>query len=125
MQGEQALLPEFEKGIAEFNRCQFFECHETLEALWQHQGEPERQFTQGIIQIAVGFYHLLRNNRTGAQRLFERGLGRIRRFPPDHLGLNMHEFAHAVADNLSILKTTPVDEQIDFAVPEIIIGGKG
>jgi len=65
------------KGIEEFNRQEYFACHETLETLWQREKEPERLLTQAIIQFAVGYYHWQRANFQGAQRLFERGLAKI------------------------------------------------
>ena len=78
----------FEHGIAEFNEGKFYDCHETLERCWQEQGrlaapmeDPHRQWVQGVIQIAVGFHHLERDNVKGALKLFERGLARIKKFP--------------------------------------------
>jgi len=100
------LEAEFLKGIEEFNRQEFFECHETLEALWNKQPEPERQFTQGIIQIAVGYYHLLRGNHTGAIKLFTRGLKRITPFCPLYLGIDTNSLSFAVQHHLEQLQTT-------------------
>ena len=74
----QQMFPELLiKGIEEFNRQEYFACHETLEALWQKEEEPERLLTLAIIQFAVGYYHWQRANFQGAQRLFERGLAKI------------------------------------------------
>jgi len=112
---------ELRKGIDEFNRQQFFECHETLEALWQKQPEPERQFTQGIIQIAVGFYHLLRGNREGAIKLFSRGLSRIRNFEPWHRGVNVTALAEAVEKNLEAARSAAVDPGAGLEIPTIQI----
>lgn len=72
-----ARHPLFIKGVDEFNKKLFFECHETLEELWQGLTGDERELTQGIIQIAVGYHHLLRNNPVGALKLFKRGLSRV------------------------------------------------
>lgn len=70
----------FKRGIELFNDGEFFEAHEVLEDLWRTQGEPERQFTQAIIQIAVGIYHLKRDNFVGASKLFKRALRRLELF---------------------------------------------
>lgn len=69
----------FVKGLSEFNRQDFFQCHETLEELWKTLSGDERELTQGIIQIAVGYHHLLKDNRTGALKLLKRGLERVER----------------------------------------------
>ncbi len=119
MQNERHLPPELLKGIAEFNRQEFFECHETLEELWHGQPEPDRQFTQGVIQIAVGYYHLLRSNRAGARKLFQRGLARILPFQPSYLSLETTELASTVAATLALLSTTADDAPIEYAIPKI------
>ncbi|HEY9789665.1 MAG TPA: DUF309 domain-containing protein [Candidatus Obscuribacterales bacterium] len=76
--------PLFRRGIDLFNKGEFFECHEVLEELWKNQPEPERQFTQGLIQVAVALHHLRAGNRTGARKLLTRGIARLRKFPADH-----------------------------------------
>lgn len=119
MKNTEQPSPALLKGIDEFNRQEFFECHETLEDLWRDQKEPERQFTQGVIQIAVGYYHLLRSNRAGARKLFTRGLARITEFKPVYLTVNIEEFASAVSATLALLSTTPDSAPIEFAIPKI------
>jgi len=58
-------------GIRQFNRQEWFECHETLEALWlQEQGEL-RDFYQGIIQMAIALHHWRNGNFNGAMALLE------------------------------------------------------
>jgi predicted metal-dependent hydrolase len=71
------LPADFYRGIDLFNEHDFFECHEVLEDVWRQQVDPERQLTQGIIQVAVALYHAGRNNFTGAEKLLNRGLARI------------------------------------------------
>ncbi len=113
--------PELLKGIDEFNRQEFFECHETLESLWQKQPEPDRQFTQGIIQIAVGYYHHLRGNQAGAIKLFARGLERIRQFEPTHRDINVKALADAVAGDLDSLVSAPAGEPVKLETPTILV----
>jgi predicted metal-dependent hydrolase len=76
------------RGIEEFNRRLFFECHDTLEELWSGLRGPARSFVQGLIQVAVGFHHLGHGNRVGAARLLDRGLERLSAYPPDFAGLD-------------------------------------
>jgi predicted metal-dependent hydrolase len=66
----------------------FYECHDTLEEVWSGlRGEP-RSFVQGLIQLAVAFYHLGNGNRTGAVRLLGRGLERLAAYPAVYAGLD-------------------------------------
>jgi len=81
--------PELIKGIREFNRREYFQCHETLEAIWLVEPDPFRQFYQGILQVGVGFLHLSRNNYLGAVELLERGVRRLQPFSPRCMGVEI------------------------------------
>jgi predicted metal-dependent hydrolase len=70
------------QGVEEFNRAYFFEAHETLEDLWRETSGPLRLFYQGLIQLAVGLYHLTNGNRRGALNLLEKGLAKLEAFQP-------------------------------------------
>ena len=70
------------RGIEQFNRREFYECHETLEALWLAERSEVRLLYQGILQVGVAFHHLLRGNYVGAVRLLDRGLNKLRVFEP-------------------------------------------
>ena len=72
--------PALRQGIEEFNRGEFFEQHETLEAAWIEEADPVRYLYQGILQVGVGFYHLSRGNIYGARRLWTRGLSLLQPF---------------------------------------------
>jgi predicted metal-dependent hydrolase len=90
---EPALSPEeraaFEKGVAEFNAGLFYECHDTLENLWSGVRGPSRDFLQGLIQVAVGLYHLGNGNRAGAKSLLGRAWKRLERYPDAYGGLDL------------------------------------
>src|SRR5512136_1702278 len=77
------------KGIEEFNRGEFFEQHESLEAAWRAEPRPVRELYQGILQVGVACYQIERANLPGALKLFERGLRRLRRFTPECLGIDV------------------------------------
>ncbi len=78
-----ALPPLFFVGLAQLNSGAFFACHETLEALWLEETGMVRQLYQGVIQIAVGCFHLTeRANWVGATRKLDEGARRIERTLP-------------------------------------------
>ena len=81
-----ALLLE---GIAQFNRGEFFEQHETLETLWRAERREVRRLYQGILQIGVAFHHLGRLNHHGTVSMLRRGSMYLRRFPPVCQGVNV------------------------------------
>jgi hypothetical protein len=79
----------FEKGVAEFNAGQYFECHDTLEELWSGVRGPSRDFFQGLIQVAVAFHHLTRGNLAGAESLLQRAQGRLAKYPERYYGFGL------------------------------------
>lgn len=84
------------KGLEEFNAGQYFDCHETLEALWKGLSGDEKTLVQGIIQVSVAYYHLNRGNTKGALRLFDRALPRIEPYLPTLLELDLASFFQAI-----------------------------
>lgn len=83
------MKPELLRGVEQFNRWEFYECHETLEALWlKERGEVKRLY-QGVLQVGVAFHHLLRGNYVGAVRLLDRGLARLAAFTPACMGIDV------------------------------------
>ena len=70
--------PSLEEAVTLFNQRQFFECHEMLEDLWRPLPHgAEKQFLQGVLQVGVGFHHLLNNNYMGAKNLLQAGIERL------------------------------------------------
>jgi predicted metal-dependent hydrolase len=77
------------QGIAEFNRREFYECHETLEELWAAEPQPIRHLYQGILQIGVAFYHLRAQRYRPAVTLLTTGSAYLEPFTPICLGVNV------------------------------------
>lgn len=67
------------QGIREFNRGDWFECHETVEDLWIGEVGEVRDFYQGLIQIAVALHHWRNGNFGGAVSLLNGGIGYLGR----------------------------------------------
>lgn len=79
------MLPAaFWQGVLEFNEQQFYACHDTLESLWLESSDPDKSFYQGILQIAVGCYHLERGNWKGAVTLLGQGTRLLRDYQPSY-----------------------------------------
>jgi uncharacterized protein len=77
------------RGIEEFNRGEFYECHEYLEEAWMQEPRRVRFLYQGILQVGVGFYHLQNGNWRGATGLLRNGTQRLREFEPETLGIDV------------------------------------
>ena len=70
------------EGIAQFNRGEYFEQHETLELLWRAERRDIRYLYQGILQIGVAFHHLRKRNHHGTVYMLTRGSNYLRPFAP-------------------------------------------
>lgn len=77
------------KGIEEFNKGEFYECHEYLEEAWMQEPRNVRFLYQGILQVGVGFYHQQNGNWRGATGLIRNGTARLREFEPVALGIDV------------------------------------
>lgn len=77
------------EGIDLFNGGEYYACHDVLEAIWMEANTLEKPFYQGILQIAVGLYHLGNHNWQGASILLGEGVNRLRPFEPAYAGVDV------------------------------------
>ena len=77
------------EGIAQFNRGEYFEQHETLELLWRAESRDVRRLYQGILQIGVAFHHLRRRNHHGTVYMLTRGAQYLTPFSPVCQGVDV------------------------------------
>jgi len=66
------LSPLAAKGIALFNAGAYFEAHEELELAWMEESGPVRELYRGILQVAVAYLQITRQNYRGALKMFLR-----------------------------------------------------
>jgi uncharacterized protein len=98
--------PQMIHAFAQFNRGEYWQQHETLEAIWRAEtDEANRNFYKGILQIGVGFHHLSRRNYVGAIKVLGRGIGYLRPYAPSCLGVDVARL---------ISESTQVLEQIEW-----------
>lgn len=87
-----AIMHALRKGVLLFNHHLFFEVHEVLEAQWVKESGEEKRFLQGLIQIAVAFYHLGNHNLRGALSLLHDGVEKVSPYQPAFLGIELRDF---------------------------------
>lgn len=95
---------QFWQGIEEFNQREFYACHDTLEALWLEACDPDKTFYQGILQIAVGCYHLSNRNWNGSVMLLGEGIRRLRNYQPTYSDINVRQLVEQSASMLGCLQ---------------------
>jgi len=111
------LTQSFWQGVEEFNQQQFYPCHDTLEALWMEAAEPERAFYQGILQIAVGCYHLSNDNKRGAAILLGEGTRKLKDYQPFYEGVDVSTFLTESTALLEALQQSFHDKIKEFPTP--------
>ena len=110
-----AFVPEeFWQGVEQFNQGQFYACHDTLEALWIEASEPQKTFYQGILQIAVAFYHLGNSNWRGTVILLGEGINRLQRYPSTYAEIDLDELLASSAALLTALQQAGPEKISDW-----------
>lgn len=79
----------FSRAVGEFNDGRFFECHDTLEALWVESSGDDKRFLQGLIQVSVGFYHFFNGNPSGALSQWRKGGEKLSGFGACRAGIDV------------------------------------
>jgi predicted metal-dependent hydrolase len=69
-----------------------------LEDVWRAAAEPERDFYQGLVHVAVAWYQCGRGNRVGCERQLEKAARRLGPYAPAHRGLDVAALLVSVED---------------------------
>jgi predicted metal-dependent hydrolase len=72
---------EYGRGVALFNRAEFFQAHEVLEDIWRAAPAEEKKFLQGVVQVAVAFHHYSTGNFVGMRSVMERAMRNLSGHP--------------------------------------------
>tara|TARA_Y100000590_G_C15684694_1_gene1001129 strand:+ start:653 stop:1042 length:390 start_codon:yes stop_codon:yes gene_type:complete len=77
MQNEKDI---FKKGVLAFNEKRFYDAHEYWEDLWVNHKLKDAKFIQGLIQLAVSYFHLFNQNLNGARSMIRKSRGKFDSF---------------------------------------------
>ena len=67
----------FNQGIEAFNNREFYDAHEYWEELWLDYKLNDAQLIQGLIQLAVSYFHFFNQNLNGARSMLKKCLKKI------------------------------------------------
>lgn len=87
----ETIPADFWRGVEQFNHGQFYDCHDTLEAIWMEAAAPDKAFLQGVLQVAVALYHLGNLNWKGAVILLGEGIRRLVPYQPEYFGIDVEQ----------------------------------
>jgi predicted metal-dependent hydrolase len=115
----------FRRGIALFNGVRYWHAHEAWEELWRAAPDEERDFYQGLIQLAAGLLHLQRRNARGARNKIREALEKLSAYTPAHRGIFVNELVGKAQRTLEDLDAgflpyliPPVIRFADFDEPD-------
>jgi 8-oxo-dGTP pyrophosphatase MutT (NUDIX family) len=86
------------RGLAQIDRGEYFEAHESLEDVWRAADPAEKDFFQGLVHVAVAWYQAGRGNRPGCERQLEKAARRLGPFAPAHRGVDVALLLRSVED---------------------------
>ena len=97
-------------GIEQFNQGDYYACHDTIESIWMTAETVDKPFYQGILQIAVGLYHLSNLNWQGAAILMGEGTNRLYAYEPSHRGVDVTDLVSQALSWLEALQSIAPDQ---------------
>ena len=115
---EQALI----EYLIEFHaKRDYFECHEVLEERWKEDLKENRQlYWVALIQVAVGAYHYRRENWSGAKKMFERVILKIKATEEqlEQLGIQVTMLIPLIQDQIDRIEKKVPYESINLPLSE-------
>jgi len=117
---------DFMRGIDEFNRREFFECHDTWEHIWQETTGADKLFLQGIIHAAVGLYHFTNGRWKGAKSQLQKCTTKLAGYHPTYRGVDVAHLTSTFTNEFlpAIEKAATGEKIIPPNFPTIILTSK-
>ena len=84
-----SIHPKAMEGLLYFNKKMYFEAHEALEDAWKLEGGPIRDLYKGILQAAVVYFHLTRQNYEGTVKMYDRSQKWLKGWPDVCRGIHI------------------------------------
>jgi predicted metal-dependent hydrolase len=98
-----------ERGVALIRSGSYFEAHEELEGEWRGAPEPERDFLQGLVHVAVAWYQAERGNRPGCERQLAKAERRLASYVPWHRDVDVASLLAQVARARALVEGGSLD----------------
>tara|TARA_B110000438_G_scaffold296912_1_gene342368 strand:- start:224 stop:598 length:375 start_codon:yes stop_codon:yes gene_type:complete len=102
----------FFSGLSAYEEGKYFDAHEIWEELWSEYYLKDRDFIQGLIQLAVCFVHLQNGNINGARSLLNKSTKKLKDFSYNHRGLNVKSLKNDL--NKLFLQFEAIDDAEEF-----------
>ena len=101
----------FQQGLEAFNNRQFYDAHEYWEELWLDYKLDDAQFIQGLIQLAVSYFHFYNGNINGARSMMKKCLKKFKPYKFER-GINVDELKSKVSNIKTYFNKTEVTDNV-------------
>jgi hypothetical protein len=109
-----------------FNRGQYYEAHEVLEALWLTDRDgPNGGFYKGLIQLTGAFVHAQKQRRGPAIALLRLAQANLQKYFPLHEQLDVAALLPLIASCLDCLACAPNKHDPSSLAPHLALADPG
>lgn len=109
-------LVDIQEGIRLFNNGEYFAAHDFFEDIWIGINDDSRLFYQGLIQVAVGCYHLTYGNYRGALSQFTKGSKKLENYLPFYKNVYIDKLLSDVSVLKKLLIGNTNKDKIEFDI---------
>jgi uncharacterized protein len=110
----------YERGLRLIESGDFFAAHEALEDAWRAAEAPERDFFQGLVHVAVAWYHARVTGRSRAcESQLAKAIRRLGPYAPAHRGLDVTAVLSLLEDAQGTFPDLPVPNLRRVLSPEL------
>ena len=115
-------LPELARlGIERFNNGEFWWAHEALEDAWNAEPAPIKEMYRGILQAAVVYHHISKENYRGAVKVYQRSQKWLNPLPAICQGVDIARLRSDLDAAIDEVRRLGVDKLTEFDLyPQII-----
>ena len=106
----------FHDGILAFEKHEFYDAHEYWEELWSDYQLSDAKFIQGLIQLAVGYFHISNLNINGARGLFTKCLPKLQEYSPKYRDIDIKNIITYVEKTLDYLTVNQDLSKFDWSL---------
>jgi hypothetical protein len=108
------LHPRAAEGLRLFNAGEYFEAHEALEDAWNAERGPVRELYRGILQIAVVYLHITRQNYNGAVKVYIRSQRWMKDWPDVCRGIEVEKLRRDAEVVISEVRRLGIEKIFQF-----------
>jgi uncharacterized protein len=89
----------YRRGLELLEQGEWFAAHEELEEAWRAAEPTERDFLQGLVHVAVAWYHAeVTGRRRACESQLEKATRRLAPYAPAHRGVDVAALLQSVED---------------------------